>query len=160
MAKQRHRITVDVTEIYERLKRWGDEPKQSTGSIIRSVLVVGLEFLESLEKLGLGKPRSGTILEWLQGLMNKEKQHNAEPKTIGELLRYKLKERQLTPDQLSSAYYIPVARLNEILGGKKPEHGELSLLAHFLQKSMEELKQMCKDEFNGNGHSKQEVHNG
>lgn len=115
------RITVDLKGLRKRLERLSTEPGQSIGSIIRMVLVKGLEVLES-------QP-------------TQEVKQNLRLPSIADQIK------QFYVVELSRRSGISQERLVDLANGAEPELHELSLLEPALGVTLEQLYEVYQNDF-------------
>ncbi|MGB3204625.1 MAG: hypothetical protein WBB28_06520 [Crinalium sp.] len=119
--KNKERLTVDLKGLRARLERQATEPGQPIGSIVRMVLLKGLEVLEAEEV----------------------------PKTQDKITAPSIAQRingKYIP-QLAEKSGISQQRLEELTHGAEPLMHELSLLEPTLGVSLEELYAVYKRDF-------------
>jgi len=128
------RITVDLKGLRKRLERLATEPGQSIGSIIRMVLIKGLEVLET-------EP-------------GQEPRQNLGTPSIANQIK------KLYVSDLSKKSGISPERLMHLANGAEPELHELSLLEPALGISLEQLYEVYKRDFPGNNKTRRAQPNG
>ncbi len=116
------RITVDLKGLRKRLERLSTEPGQSIGSIIRMVLVKGLEVLES-------QP-------------TQEFRQNLRLPSIADQIK-----QFYVSSELSRRSGISQERLVDLANGAEPELHELSLLEPVLGVTLEQLYEVYQNDF-------------
>jgi len=120
-TQKSERLTIDLKGLRRRLERQATEPGQSIGSIIRMVLVVGLEVLEAGQQ---------------------PKQSPEAPSIASQIEKASLSD-------VSKKSGISEGRLIVLAGGAEPELHELSLLEPALGVSLEQLYEVYKRDFPG-----------
>lgn len=120
--KNKERLTVDLKGLRPRLERQATEPGQPIGSIVRMVLLKGLEVLEAAEEAS----KRGDKIAAPSIAQRVQTSHIAE---------------------LSQNSGIPQQRLEEIARGAEPLMHELSVLELAFGVSLEELFAVYKRDF-------------
>lgn len=137
---KRDRITVDITGLKEKLTTWTNDPKVSTGSLVRSAIVTAIEFWEAVDSLGLPRPKPGNMQEWLSALSGKDDKNTAKP-SIAQLVKLQ------NLSELSEVSGISEKRLKALAQGAEPLMPELSLLEPALNVTLEDLYSIYKRDF-------------
>ncbi|MCL1475199.1 hypothetical protein [Argonema antarcticum] len=137
---KRDRITVDITGLKEKLTTWTNDPKVSTGSLVRSAIVTAIEFWEAVENLGLPRPKPGNMQEWLLAISGKDDKNTAKP-SIAQLIKLQ------NLSELSEVSGISEKRLKALAQGAEPLIPELSLLDPALNFTLEDLYSIYKRDF-------------